>query len=200
MPRVVVDLDPHVLGVLPLRRPVSPLLPIPAPLDPHTDRDAWMVAERRWVRRPNLIEHDLPRTHVLRLTVGVHSSSSNTCSMNTRRPASPIGCGLYAAAVDAEEWLAAAGMGLIEKDFGREDEPDVIGCLLVQRIEEGLKFRAFIRPGTTGEQRTTCAEWAVSRIQRFIEYGPEPDGWKARSDMDDGWQLWAREQLLPDFD
>jgi hypothetical protein len=101
---------------------------------------------------------------------------------------------------DAEERLAALGISIDDFDFGREDEPDVIGCLLIQRLEQGLKIRIGIRPGTTGERRASYAEWAASRIARFDEHGPEPDGWKARSDMDDGWQLWAREQLLPDFD
>lgn len=126
---------------------------------------------------------------------------AGVCPAIAPRFCAVVGAGaVRCAAVGAEERLATAGISIDDVDFSREDEPDVVGCLLMQRVEGGSKIRVAIRPGTTGEPRARYAEWAESRIQRFIEHGPEPDGWQARSDMDDGWQLWGRERLLPHFD
>lgn len=59
-------------------------------------------------------------------------------------------------------------------------------------------MQAAIRPGLEANRRATFAEWAESRFQRFLEHGPEPDGWQKRSDG--AWQLWARGVQLPTFD
>jgi hypothetical protein len=98
----------------------------------------------------------------------------------------------------AEERLAALGVPLEEIDFGREDEPDVGGCIMAEDAEGGTRVKVVIRPGLAGEPRATFAEWAESRFARLIEHGPEPDGWE-----DHGygrWQLWARMHQLPRAD
>ncbi|MDX3075765.1 hypothetical protein [Streptomyces sp. MI02-7b] len=100
--------------------------------------------------------------------------------------------------MDAEERLAAAGVALEETDFGREDEPDIGGCLLAESVEDGIRANIVVRPGLVGEARTAFAEWAESRLQRFLEHGPEPDGWQERSDG--AWQLWGRWAQLPSLD
>ncbi|MGW0251067.1 hypothetical protein ACWDYH_31005 [Nocardia goodfellowii] len=100
--------------------------------------------------------------------------------------------------MSAEERLNALGISLEETDFGREDEPDVGGCLLVEAFEQGMKVMVAVRPGLVGGDRETYAEWAESRLRRFAEHGPEPDGWQKRSDG--RWQLWARQQQLPSLD
>jgi hypothetical protein len=98
----------------------------------------------------------------------------------------------------AEERLAALGVLLEEIDFGREDEPDVGGCIMAEDAEGGTRVKVVIRPGLSGEPRATFAEWAESRFARLIEHGPDPDGWE-----DHGygrWQLWARMHQLPRAD
>ncbi|WP_019073250.1 hypothetical protein [Streptomyces hokutonensis] len=99
---------------------------------------------------------------------------------------------------DAEKQLNAGGLELEEEDFGREDEPDVDGCALIGVRDEGLQVRLVIRPGLAPAFRAGFAEWALQRIQRFEEHGPEPDGWQKRSDGN--WQLWVRRHWLPQID
>jgi hypothetical protein len=98
----------------------------------------------------------------------------------------------------AEQRLAAIGIPLEEIDFGREDEPDVGGCLLAEDVPDGggTRVKAAIRPGLDGWQRDMFAEWAESRFARLIEHGPEPDGWQERSDG--ARQLWGRLTKMPD--
>jgi hypothetical protein len=81
----------------------------------------------------------------------------------------------------AEQRLADAGIPLEEEDFGREDEPDVCGCLLAGTVTGGTRVKAVIRPGLSSWQRETFAEWTESRFARLLEHGPEPDGWQKRS-------------------
>jgi hypothetical protein len=100
---------------------------------------------------------------------------------------------------EAEQRLTNAGIPLEEEDFGREDEPDVVGCILAEPVEGGTRAKAVIRPGLTGKLRAMFAEWAESRLQRFTEDGPEPDGWQRRIG-DRAWQLWARLHEMPDTD
>ncbi|MCX5170564.1 MULTISPECIES: hypothetical protein [Streptomyces] len=99
---------------------------------------------------------------------------------------------------DAEKRLIAGGLEIEEVDFGREDEPDIDGCALLSQRDEGLAVRLVIRPGLASEFRAGFAEWALQRIERFEEHGPEPDGWQKRSDGD--WQLWVRRHVLPSVD
>ncbi|MBC9730550.1 MULTISPECIES: hypothetical protein [Streptomyces] len=98
----------------------------------------------------------------------------------------------------AEARLAAMGWPVEEEDFGRADEPDVQGCLLIEEVEGGVRARIVVRPGLQGDVRKSFAEWAESRLQRFMEHGPEPDGWQKRSDG--GWQMWARLHQMPSWE
>ncbi|MEU6703873.1 hypothetical protein [Streptomyces wuyuanensis] len=99
---------------------------------------------------------------------------------------------------DAERKLTEAGWPLEDLDFGREDEPDICGCILINEVDDGLQARLIIRPGLDRDLRASFAEWAVQRIGRFAEHGPEPDGWQRRTDG--AWQLWARGVDLPAID
>jgi hypothetical protein len=98
----------------------------------------------------------------------------------------------------AEDRLKARGVVLEEIDFGREDEPNVSGCLVAQYVEQGVRLKVAVRPGLSGHWREGFAEWAESRLQRFLDHGPEPDGWQKRSDG--AWQLWGRWTQMPSLD
>lgn len=100
---------------------------------------------------------------------------------------------------DYEARLAAMGVTIEEHDFGREDEPDVVGVFVIEsETESALDIWLAVRPQSPPDRRAMFAEWAESRLQRFIEHGPEPDGWQRRSDG--GWQLWARRVEMPPLD
>ncbi len=93
-------------------------------------------------------------------------------------------------------------MGLVieEYDLERDDEPDVIGLVVVWWLDpahERYRVVLFVAPGTTTERRAQFAEWAASRLSRLMESGPEPDGWQERQ-TDGGLQLWARLVFLPE--
>jgi hypothetical protein len=73
-----------------------------------------------------------------------------------------------------------------------------LGCILI--TEHGPGFSSFnigVRAGLSFAQRQRFAEWARERILRWLQHGPEPDGWHKRA-LDGKWQLWARETWLPD--
>jgi hypothetical protein len=98
----------------------------------------------------------------------------------------------------AEERMAASGLILQETDLGRDDEPDVGGCLMAEISEGWAGVQVVIKPGLAGPPRADFAEWAESRIKRFLQHGPEPDGWRQRPDG--VWQLWGRRQEMPSLD
>ncbi|MGQ4355279.1 hypothetical protein [Streptomyces drozdowiczii] len=91
--------------------------------------------------------------------------------------------------------LARYGWPIEEEDFGREDEPDVVGCALLEEVEGGTRGKFVVRPGLDEENRTGFAEWAVQKVGRFLELGPVADGWQERSDG--AWQLWVRRVEMP---
>ncbi len=95
-----------------------------------------------------------------------------------------------------DEWLAARGATLQEYDLGREDEPD-IGSLLLIEHSDALPdaFRVFIRPGLDPADLVGVTSWARRVFERYLEHGPEPDGWQLRTDGDH--QLWGRKVYLP---
>lgn len=100
---------------------------------------------------------------------------------------------------EAETWLNKIGWPIEELDFGREDDPDVDGCALIHAIPDvGISVKLVVRPGLAPEFRAGFAEWAKQRIGRFLEHGPEPDGWQLRSDGD--WQMWVRRVELPPWE
>jgi hypothetical protein len=99
----------------------------------------------------------------------------------------------------AEERLAARGVPIGEDDFPSPPvDPEHEGCALIGEREGGIIVNLTVRTGLDGERRAGFAEWAESRIDRFLEHGPEPDGWQKRSDGD--WQLWVRRVYLGDLD
>jgi hypothetical protein len=98
----------------------------------------------------------------------------------------------------AEERMAESGLILQETELGRDDEPDVGGCLMAEISEGWAGVQVVIKPGLAGQPRADFAEWAESRIKRFLQHGPEPDGWRQRPDG--VWQLWGRMQEMPSLD
>lgn len=95
----------------------------------------------------------------------------------------------------AEERLIASGVSIEESDFWLTDQLDVCGALLVHHVNGEVLRIVAIRPGLTGEKREQFIEWAESRLLRFDEHGPEPDGWRYRTDG--GWQLWDHWWEMP---
>lgn len=78
-------------------------------------------------------------------------------------------------------------------------EPDVIGCLIIEQYGDGTgRVGMGYRPGLPVDTLKLLGEWALQRVGRFLEHGPEPDGWQQRSDG--AWQLWARLHQMPSLD
>ena len=100
---------------------------------------------------------------------------------------------------DAEKRLSEAGIPMEEQDYGDAVDPDVFGCILARPVEGGTQFKIAVRPELAGWQRETFAEWAASRFVRFVEHGPEPDGWQEQS-VGGTWQLWGRLTEMPTLD
>lgn len=83
-------------------------------------------------------------------------------------------------------------------DIGYVD-PEVHACLIVEEHGDGTgRCGMGYRPGLPDDQLLLLGEWALQRVGRFLEHGPEPDGWQQRSDG--GWQVWARLVDLPTLD
>lgn len=102
-------------------------------------------------------------------------------------------------ASDAERKLNDTyGWPVEEVDFGREDEPDVDGCVVVKYVEDGVTARVVARPALSEERRAGFSAWALQILEHLLEHGPEFDGWQERSDG--GWQLWGRVHELPSVD
>jgi hypothetical protein len=89
------------------------------------------------------------------------------------------------------------GVPIREVDFSGYDAA-VGGCVRAH-IEDGFAgIEVIVRPGLAADLKTSFAEWAESRINRFLERGPEPDGWQRTADG--VWQLCARQEVLPSLD
>jgi hypothetical protein len=89
------------------------------------------------------------------------------------------------------------GVPIREVDFSDYD-PAVGGCVRAH-IEDGFAgIEVLVRSGLAVDLKTSFAEWAESRINRFLERGPEPDGWQQTADG--VWQLCARQETLPSLD
>jgi hypothetical protein len=86
------------------------------------------------------------------------------------------------------------GIPMHEVDFSGYD-PAVGGCVRAH-IEGGFAgIEVVVRAGLTANLKASFATWAESRINRFLERGPEPDGWQK---VEGGiWQLCARQETLP---
>jgi hypothetical protein len=98
----------------------------------------------------------------------------------------------------AEQRLARLGVPFEGPDSGDAIDPELGGCLLARPVDGGVQVKVVIRPELQGWERVTFAEWAESRFMRFIEHGPEPDGWQVRPDGD--WQLCGRLTQMPPLD
>jgi hypothetical protein len=98
--------------------------------------------------------------------------------------------------MDAEARLMTRGVPIDSADLPRSDEPDIIGYFVLYPEPWGARVFLQVPRSISMEDRNTFAEWAESRLDRFLESGPEPDGWQKRT-SDGGWQLWARKVLLP---
>ncbi len=105
----------------------------------------------------------------------------------------------------AEQRLNDRGMSVEDWDLSTEPEaqakaldPDIRGFAFIEPQQDGSSYRVFlfIRPGAPAEDREAFAEWALERVERFMQHGPEPDGWQRR-ETDAGWQLWIRRVELP---
>ena len=89
------------------------------------------------------------------------------------------------------------GVPIREVDFSDFDAA-VGGCVRAH-IEDGFAgIEVIVRSGLAVDLKTSFAEWAESRINRFLERGPEPDGWQQTADG--VWQLCARQETLPSLD
>jgi hypothetical protein len=89
------------------------------------------------------------------------------------------------------------GVPIQEVDLSGYDAA-VGGCVRAH-IEDGFAgIEVIVRPGLAADLKTSFAEWAESRINRFLERGPEPDGWQQTADG--VWQLCARQETLPSLD
>jgi hypothetical protein len=89
------------------------------------------------------------------------------------------------------------GVPIREADFSAYDAA-VGGCVRAH-IEDGFAgIEVIVRSGLAADLKTSFAEWAESRINRFLERGPEPDGWQRTPDG--VWQLCARQEALPSLD
>jgi hypothetical protein len=101
---------------------------------------------------------------------------------------------------NAEQRLNEFGLYIEEEDFRAVARPGVGGFVLIEPLDDGAhRIVLLVLPGTAPDARARFADWALSRIQRFLEHGPEPDGWQRRQ-SDGGWQLWAREVEFPPLD
>jgi len=84
-----------------------------------------------------------------------------------------------------------------EADFSSYDA--AIGGCVRAHMEDGFAgIEVIVRAGLAADLKTSFAEWAESRINRFLERGPEPDGWQRSADG--VWQLCARQETLPSPD
>jgi hypothetical protein len=89
------------------------------------------------------------------------------------------------------------GIEMREADFSAYD-PAIGGCVRAH-LEDGFAgIEVIVRSGMDADMKTSFAEWAESRINRFLERGPEPDGWQ--KNPDGFWQLCARQQVMPSLD
>jgi len=89
------------------------------------------------------------------------------------------------------------GVPIREVDFSAYDA--AIGGCVRAHIENGFAgMEVIVRSGLAADLKASFAEWAESRISRFLERGPEPDGWQQTADG--VWQLCARQETLPSLD
>lgn len=107
----------------------------------------------------------------------------------------------YAADPDAEAQLQQAGLTITDHDIGNDD-PGIVGAITVRWADldhEQYAACLLLRPGVPPETRAVFATWARDMLLRWMQHGPDVDGWQPR-ETDAGWQLWARLARLPSLD
>lgn len=71
-------------------------------------------------------------------------------------------------------------------------DPVHIGLFVIYPLSDGnYRVVASLKPDASDAEEASFSEWVDSRFERFVEYGPEPDGWQYRV-TDGGWQMWVR--------
>ena len=85
----------------------------------------------------------------------------------------------------------------VTQEWRGDAQPHHEGFAGLWPLEGGTRVVLMAKPELSPEQRESFAEWCYSRIGRFLEHGPEPDGWQARSDG--GWQMYVGTRILPDM-
>jgi hypothetical protein len=99
---------------------------------------------------------------------------------------------------DAELELAAGGMIIRERDLDYGDDL-VVGLVLIETGEDPpFRVVLLVRPGLQAWQRAGFAKWAVIAVGRFMEHGPDLDGWLKRSDG--RWQQLVQGEKFPSPD
>ncbi|MEV0283481.1 hypothetical protein AB0H36_05105 [Kribbella sp. NPDC050820] len=82
---------------------------------------------------------------------------------------------------------------------GTTIDPGLLGYLAVRPVaddpEGSIQIWAAIRPEADFD---TFAEWADQRVERFMEYGADADGWFEQSDGK--LAVWARLHDMPPLD
>lgn len=97
--------------------------------------------------------------------------------------------------VDYVQQLRSRGVRItrdpaIEKGALQEDKP-YLGCLLCSEPDGQYSFLLALHEITNDQDAQSVARWALGRVDRMYDYGPEPDGWQRRSDGD--LQLWINQ-------
>ncbi|MFK0181563.1 hypothetical protein ACIQVR_37010 [Streptomyces xanthochromogenes] len=100
---------------------------------------------------------------------------------------------------EAERRLAARGVTIRGDEWPDLARPEHDGYAKVKDPGDGsLVVWLLVRPGIDPYERRAFAEWAESRIDRFFEHGPDPDGWQW-VEADHSWQMWVRGVELPEI-
>ncbi|MEV1018136.1 hypothetical protein AB0I89_32120 [Micromonospora sp. NPDC049801] len=85
---------------------------------------------------------------------------------------------------------------VVDADF--PGDPGLTVCAIVESAPGGVRYGGLIRPDLDRVAFEQAVEFIGSRIARFIQHGPEPDGWEPA--VDGVWRLWARLTPMPTLD
>ncbi|MFE3860999.1 hypothetical protein ACFXPT_11265 [Streptomyces goshikiensis] len=99
----------------------------------------------------------------------------------------------------AEQRLAEQGVAIQDDQWPDCARPEHTGFAKIAELGgDGLMVWLLVRPDSDSQARAAFAEWAESRIDRFVEHGPGPDGWHW-VEADGSWQMWVRPMELPEW-
>lgn len=79
----------------------------------------------------------------------------------------------------------------VDDEFFKDQAPDAVALIVFYPEATHLRVCGLIRSTLTGEDDAALGRWIGTRARRFIEHGPDPDGWRLRI-TDGGWQLVVR--------